>query len=77
MTIYTVDDSELLSSEQHKRVQTGTDPDKFRTELKVNSPRNNINDTFLMSLFTVMQNTIYQVILLCTNRLTDSLQNSY
>lgn len=57
MTIYTVDDSELLRSEQHKRVQT--DPDKFRTEFKVNSPRNNINNTLLMSLFIVIQNTIY------------------
>lgn len=52
LTIYTVDEPELLSREQHKRVQTWTDPDKFRTELNVNSPRNNINNTFLMPLFT-------------------------
>lgn len=61
VTIYTIDEPELLSreQEQHKRVQTGTDPDKFRTEFKVNSPRNNINNTLLMSLFTDIQNTIY------------------
>lgn len=68
VTIYMVDEPELLSSEQHKRVQTGTDPDKFRTELKVNSPRNNINNTLLMPLFTDNQNTIYKVSLLYTNK---------